>query len=181
MKRFAALTLALLAISTPCRAELTTKYDKFKDRTFIKTPDMYCGWGCAISSFQAYYSFPGQTISPKDTTVIFSFTYNGKQWRYLYDYDLVILADGDRITPTHSSRDRQIYSGSISEWIDAHISLEDFLKIAKASTVEAKLGAYEFSFTPKMRKEMLLLANLIPDHSDHATTTPNQTLPPLLH
>ena len=135
--------------------KIESSYDKFKDQTTVSVK--YLSPLPALSPVRldivAAFLYPGKTVT-KPSIVALWFQSSSKNWQFLQQRQLLVIADGERIdlgeaervdSKVNSSRAGRYSSGvSVSELVGKMVSLETFLKIAKAKSVEMRLGSVEF-------------------------------------
>lgn len=157
---FIAILLALLQAMSD--AKVAVSYDKFKDKTLVHIDCKYCN--NEFPFIGADYSTEGN-FDKKPEHVAVTFLYYGTRTKY-NNYELIVLADDQRYKPIASNRNLDILSGGVTEAIVALFTVDDFLKMVNSTTIEAKLGIYEFTFKPKVISEFRLLADHINDLSE---------------
>lgn len=140
--------------------KFTSEYDKFKDSTRVFTqPLSLVGNEDDGRSLDYYvpttialvYRFTGQEQKGVIVNGYLEFDSHSKDWVYLRDHDLIILADGKRFLDNKVTHDgdvgRNSYSVSVSESMISGFPLEELKKISEAKEVLLRLGIREFRLT----------------------------------
>lgn len=127
-------------------------YDKFTDKTTLAIN--YPG-GMKIDHTNLeigfLFEFSGRSLaqqvrpSSKLTLMIDS---KSENWEYLqFGHDLDFLVDGERMSIGTLDHDGSVGEGYVLEFMAAHISVSQFLRLANAKTIEGKLSTTEFSLS----------------------------------
>ena len=117
------------------------RYDKFKDLhttlVSVKLNDEL--------SLQAMYVYQVGSKVPKEVSLDFiSFT---KEWKYLHNSSLILLADGKRYNFPKLERRSNVSLNFVSEYLTCDLSYNDFVNIFNSSTLEGQLFTTEFQLT----------------------------------
>lgn len=135
------------AAKEPAILELYENYDRItgKGKTGIDLGPLVADspWKLSLDLVTTYQ---GES-RPEKPRVGLLFASAWKDWRYLNNRDLFILADGVRVGTT-TKHDGKVVDRGVVELVLAEISFEDFGKVATARVIEAKLGSTTFTFTP---------------------------------
>jgi hypothetical protein len=125
-------------------------YDKFKDETIVSVgPFGLSGTGRYMATGGMYliyakFRFTGQEIKELVDTIYLGIEFTGKDWKFLNDRRIYAIIDGERMV-FEGQRGSKV-GGAIStvqEWLVTPVDAETFEKIAKAKSVEVKVGDYE--------------------------------------
>jgi hypothetical protein len=124
---------------------IQVSYDKFEDVTWVSTApqrlikdDLYRdldSLACLV-----YYSYHGQVSSGPPTGVYLLFNSISREGQYLYDHQVYLIADGERLALGRARRDSRVGRGYILEMIGLTIDLPTLSKIANAQLLEIKVG-----------------------------------------
>jgi hypothetical protein len=133
------------------KSRFTVKYDKFNDLTSVTAGPFFVGnskghlRSAVEVSMSARFEYQGVTLNapPKDFYLIFHA--RGIEWEFLTSRHLVILADGERIDLGEGEHDGDVRRGGVSEVLIYELAADTFQKIAKARTVDLKIGRFEMS------------------------------------
>lgn len=131
------------------------KYDKFTDKTtviysgsLLNSTLSYMSSG-TMMNINVAYEFKSQTSkNPIDKFVLF-FRSSGKNWSFLKDRSLYVLADENRIEMGNGSHDSDIgrsLFGDVrtNEILAFEITKNQLSEFGNAKTLEIKLGGREF-------------------------------------
>lgn len=150
--------LLTLLLALPTFAQITTRYDKFKDRTIVKSEERYVSAGLKLT---ATAIFKGETKGD-DITCYLLFQTGGRTWKFLDNNELIFLADGERI-PLRGRHDGEVSSryASVSEAMLYAIRPDDLAKLAKASSLEMKIGSSVVKYGEKDKKPLIEMADYL--------------------
>ncbi|MEO8650145.1 MAG: hypothetical protein ABI539_13350 [Acidobacteriota bacterium] len=146
-----------LAFSGFAQTKVVSKYDKFKDTTFVNTESesvkpskssrIVSIFGLSMSGA---FSYPGATLEKNVDTFVLFFRSSSRSWQYLTSNNLIILADGKSIDlgKAHHKGDvsSSRYSTGVTELMSYVIDRETLETIGKATKVEMQLGGFEGEF-----------------------------------
>lgn len=153
------------------KALATESYDKFKDRTVVETVSMSLRnpeapptiFGDSFSMSLALV-FAGNHSSGAPRSILLSFTSHSKDWTYLKNHRLIILADDARINLPDVVHEGSIETSggvSVNEYMVVPITADQLDQIVKAKRVEMQLGPVEFYVYPAYQQVMAALAERI--------------------
>jgi hypothetical protein len=149
---------------------LKVEYDRFKDLTAVRTEPTKIR-GVDVNFF---YVCPGHTPCRPDL-VAMRFVAVTHGWDYIDTHEVIILADGKRITPAEPAKwDGSVGEGYTLEFVSAFLNLEDFLKMCAAESVEIRVGSRELSPAAKDLEVWRLMANRL---SSQDSLPPNLAQP----
>jgi hypothetical protein len=99
-------------------------------------------------------------------SVSLHFTASSSDWSFLKYHPLTLLVDGQRMTWSEDdvSHDGSVHSGvsvSVFEQMHAHPTLSQFYQIARARSVQGKLGIRQFDIPYESRAGMRALADYL--------------------
>ncbi|HEY0006375.1 MAG TPA: hypothetical protein VGB17_16455 [Pyrinomonadaceae bacterium] len=129
---------------------IETKYDKFKDETRVRVKYLsVTNKKLGAIDISATYYYQGQTPSKPDSITL-SFSSTSREWAFLNNRELAIIADGQRFLYDDAALvNARLNSGpyveSVSERLSVPLPLADFLKIINSKSVQMKLGRFDFS------------------------------------
>jgi hypothetical protein len=143
------------------KKRFTTTYDKFKDITHFKTGYMPLEVATNFKTYTDTLHFgisikcAGEKFPCAQPMPTIYFAGRSKDWRFLRNYSLIILANSERLLFENVSRGGEIEKGTsvysgvrVLEYVIAEATIEQLEKIAAADTVEFQLGFYESKLTP---------------------------------
>lgn len=128
--------LLILLLTFPTFAQVTTKYDKFKDETLIESDSLRIGR--VVLTVKALHK--GQKAD--DAQLYLVFRSSSRSWLFLRSHELVFLADGERIE-VRGSHDGRVTGAGVVETMVYSIDRAELEKLANALSLEMKLGFYE--------------------------------------
>lgn len=138
--------LLILLLAIPTFAQVKTDYDKFKDQTIVASETVRLGKRNDGLSMAVKGLHKGEKLLTGDLHSYLVFWSSSPSWRFLNSRDLIFLADGERISLGKGSHSGDV-SGShyvhVTETLIYNITREDLEKLAKAASVEMKLGYIE--------------------------------------
>jgi hypothetical protein len=139
--------LLLMSAPFPQKSRLEIKYDRFKDETTIRTPQMVIpGVANEHLSFSFAAAYPGRTKTQPETVTL-EFLLEAPYAQFPDDAELILLVDGQRIklgAITHV-RDERRY-GTTYQAGSFSATLDIITRVAHGSVIEGQLGPYEFRF-----------------------------------
>jgi hypothetical protein len=140
--------------------EIKVDYDRFEDLTTIRIRPMPLDPSITDGiSISALFAFNGQT-PPRREPITLQIISASDQWRYLYNRELILLVDGERMPMGMLARDFAVeQSGMFLESMSKIIPYDIFLRIANAKKVEGRIGRKEFEMTPDYLKAFRDLAS----------------------
>jgi hypothetical protein len=97
------------------------------------------------SQFQlmALFRFDGQALSKRVEKASIGFLSSSKDWKFLKDVSVYVLADGERFNLGTAERDSDIHLGGVSEILVVDVPYDSFAKIANSAKVEMRFGNKE--------------------------------------
>ncbi|WP_409028879.1 hypothetical protein [Gracilimonas sediminicola] len=146
--------------------EVHSEYDRFENETKYETPEVrllrpgFFDFLFDITNhrvdLKSYYRCNSEKpCIPKH--VIFSFSSQSKNWKYLYNSNLDMIIDGKRYDFEELERVSLVGSGGVYETLLLMMDLEKFLDFSEAENVELRLGGDEMTLTPK---ELIVFKNM---------------------
>lgn len=143
------------------KQQFKTSYDKFKDLSRFRTGYMPLANtnGREVYTDATHFGVAiecaGEKVPCASPRPALYFAARSKDWRFIQNYSLIALADGERLVFEHVSRGGEVDKGSgvyssvsVIEYILADMSQEQLSKMASAKDVEFQLGSYEYKLTP---------------------------------
>ncbi len=133
------------------------KYDKFKNETtitagpFSLTGTMEYMMTDTMIFLYSGFRFEGENITTPVDAFYLGFSYSGREWQFLKNTDVYALVDGERMHLGEADRDSDVHLGGVEEMLAIKLDQATFSKIAKAKSVELKVGEREF----KLKEEHL--------------------------
>ena len=136
--------------------EIQVDYDRFKDVTTLQTfPPIEIDTGFLTDlELTAFFKCSGQRILRPERLGLGFSSSSQNGFRYGQSSELIFIADGHRIslgTVLYSGSRDPVLTTIVNEVMAVEISVADFERLAKASTVEARLGSTEFRLTIDQR------------------------------
>lgn len=170
----AAQEVTIEQLQTKANKKIEITYDKFKDKTFVKTRpvDLVSGGekfaaGVVRGSdliiatrfaLTAGFAFEGNTLKEKPTHYLIALVTASNKWMFLNESSLYILYDNERVELKALDRQSSIQNRGVAELMAYIITAEKLEKIANAKNVEVKASIY----SKPLKKEFLeSLRNLI--------------------
>ena len=152
------------------KSRIGMTYDRFKDQTTVTVGPYFLSSGMDIvmtnSQFQlmALFTFDGQTLRKQVEKASIGFHSSSKDWKFLKDSSVYVLADDQRFDLGTAERDSDVRIGRVSEILAVDVPYETFTKIANSSKVDMRFGNKEI----KLKDEHLegfrdLASRMIPD------------------
>lgn len=152
----------LFAFALPSSAQevapyqINEKYDRFEDRTTVTLRDIKVA-GTTYESLiiGAIFAFSGTKVTSRPEKIAITAVSMVKGYNFMESTNLVFITDGVRLplgSMNRISREELIKGMVQAEGLMAFISYDEFMKIAKAKSVEARLGEVEFTLTAKQLK-----------------------------
>lgn len=133
-------------------------YDRFSDVTLFTTSRIDIGDGLYLTPDIDFKGRKRPNVS--DVRFGFVFTSNSPGWRFLRDHDVVIIADDERLEFSTPSHDGGVFdSGSVYEIVSVPMTAKTFARLAKATTIEGRLGRTEFRLAPETIEALKQLAS----------------------
>lgn len=134
--------------------EIKSVYDKFKQRTEISLEPRFSETQRLPGSLVIIYSYPGETPAQPDT-VEWGLISVSDTWEYLDCHSTIFLVDGaTRFTPETQHDGEVGSSGFVVETVHGLWTLEEFLQVVNAQTVEGQLCNTEFSFSSEQMEAL---------------------------
>jgi hypothetical protein len=133
-------TLLILLLAIPAYSQVTARYDKFKDVTYLSTEAIKLG---------PRVTMVVKGVQEKGAISPYLVVYSGsRSWMFLRSRGLIFLADNERIDLGDGSHDGKVSTGTYStggvrETIIYRIDRAHLEKLANAASVEVKLGYLE--------------------------------------
>ncbi|MGA9995982.1 MAG: hypothetical protein WBP93_11245 [Pyrinomonadaceae bacterium] len=129
-------------------AEITDKYDRFKDVTVVRTSRMLLRGGRRSIRTSAEYSFAGKTpMKPEKVSLYF----HASAARPIFredDLELNFLVDGERIAAGNMRlSDEEKTKSTVRQTVLVNLPYETFARIANGKRVELQIGTLEYKMT----------------------------------
>lgn len=99
----------------------------------------------------AFFTYDGQKLQRPVERATIGFLSSSKDWKFLKDRSVYVLADGQRFDLGTGERDSDLRIGRVSEILAVNVPYETFAKIANSSRVEMRFGTKEI----KLKDEYL--------------------------
>ena len=125
------------------------RYDRFKDETTVTVGPYFLSSGMDLvmtnSRFElmASFSHNGQKLQRPVERATIGFLSSSKDWKFLRDQSVYVLADDQRFDLGPAGRDSDLRIGGVSEILAVNVPYETFKKIANSSQVEMRFGKKE--------------------------------------
>lgn len=125
------------------------RYDRFKDETTVTVGPYFLSSGMDLvmtnSRLELMVSFiyNGQKLQRPVERVTIGFLSSSKDWKFLRDQSVHVLADDQRFDLGSAERDSDLRMGGVSEILAVNVLYETFSKIANSSKVEMRFGNKE--------------------------------------
>ena len=128
--------------------KITESYDRFRDQTTLKLDlEVVRHDKDNDLEIKLFHDYKGEGRSKPDGRPSLMFTNEGRDgWRYLKYHPITLIVDGERFAfdPKH---DGDVEKGYVLEYLWVHPTKDQFLKIAKANSIEVKVGSDSFSLS----------------------------------
>jgi len=131
------------------KSRIAMRYDRFKDQTTVTVGPYFLSSGLDLvmtnSRFElmALFTFEGQKLQRSIERATIGFLSSSKDWKFLKDRSVFVLADGQRFDLGTAERDSDLRIGRVSEILAVSVPYETFAKIANSSKVEIRFGSKE--------------------------------------
>jgi hypothetical protein len=138
------------------------KYDKFKNHSLLITNSFAakrsnCKRGCGEPLFVSAWFIQKPGKAPD--FVFFRFRSISKEWRFLRAREFNLLADGRPYNLGMAEHEGNVGLYSVSEVLNVPVDPFEFLEIANAGIIEARLGGFVFNVDPHQVLHFKALAN----------------------
>lgn len=129
-------------------ADITDKYDRFKDVTVVGTSRMALRGDKRSIRIRAEYSFSGKTPVRPEKVALYFYATSARPLFREDDLQLNFLVDGERL-PAGTMRisDEEKTKSTIRQVILIDLPFKTFNRIANAKIVELQVGTLEYKFT----------------------------------
>ena len=129
-------------------AEITDKYDRFKDVTVIRTSRMLLRGGRRSIRTSAEYSFAGKTPMKPEKVSLYFYASAARPMFREDDLELNFLVDGERIAAGNMRlSDEEKTKSTVRQTVLVTLSYETFARIANGKKVELQIGTVEYKMT----------------------------------
>lgn len=111
------------------------RYDRFKDQTTVTVGPYFLSSGMDLvmtnSRFElmASFTYDGQKLQRPVERAIIGFLSSSKDWKFLKDQSVYVLADDQRFDLGSAERDSDLRIGRVSEMLVVNVPYETFAKI----------------------------------------------------
>jgi hypothetical protein len=129
------------------KKEIKANYDSFKDRTQVALSPLKVGAGWEDDiSLAVTYLYPGRTPAVPEKVAFWIYS-SSKDWKFLRNREVLVIADGERIDLGDAVRiSSDVNRGSVSEVLGVGMPIQAFLKIANSSSLQMRVGTHELKF-----------------------------------
>lgn len=129
-------------------AAITSKYDRFKDITIVRTSRMALRGGKRTLRMYADFSYSGKEPRQPDKVNIYFYAAAARPVFREDDLELNFLVDDERV-PVGAMRliDEDKTKSLIKQTVSVALPYETFVKIAKGKKVELQVGGLEYKLT----------------------------------
>jgi hypothetical protein len=149
-------------------------YDKFESKTSVlylgdvlNSTINYMSTGGMIDILAAF-SFEDDKLSKSADEFVLAFNAEGKDWQFLRNQHLFVIADGERMDlgegEIESDVNRKLFGGyQTTELLSFNVSRNQFEKLANAKSLELKVINREFKIKPSTQmgfKNILALSEV---------------------
>jgi hypothetical protein len=131
------------------KSRVAMRYDRFKDLTTVTVGPYFLSSGMDLvmtnSRFEllASFTYNGQKLQRPVERATIGFLSSSKDWKFLRDQSVYVLADGQRFDLGSAERDSDLRTGGVSEILVVNVPFETFAKIANSTKVEMRFGSKE--------------------------------------
>lgn len=129
-------------------ADVTVRYDRFKDTTTIRYAGGFLKDVVPRMSFDVFAFANGQDVSRVDAVALV-LTSDSDDWVFLRSANVlrVIIDDGKPLDLGEMKRQGEVYKGKVIETLSLRIPFATFKKVAQASKVEMQVSRTEFQLS----------------------------------
>lgn len=127
-------------VTIPALAEITEKYDRFKNQTVLKYEQNKPSAGLP---FYLLSGFEGTNKASKRENVL-TFHVSGSGWRYLRCNQTALLVDGKPFSVGKVEHDGRVGTGYVLEFLSIAIPTAALRQLGNAKTVEYKICNDEY-------------------------------------
>jgi hypothetical protein len=128
---------------------ITEKFDRFKGSSAVDLKSSPSG--IANIDLGAFFVYAGERLSEAPRFVSMMFVSSSSSWKFLQSHDVTFLLDGKPMSPAkRSEQDGRVGQGYVLEFISQTLTMDEFLHVANAKTVEAQIGTTEGAFSPEI-------------------------------
>src|SRR5262249_50987036 len=126
------------------KSRIAMRYDRFKDQTTVTVGPYFLSNGMDLvmtnSRFELMASFScnSRTLQEPVKRATIGFLSSSKDWKFLNDQSVYVLADGQRFDLGLAQRDSDLRMGGVSEILAVDVPYKTFAKIANSSKVEMR-------------------------------------------
>ena len=131
--------LSLVVLAVPAFAQVSVKYDEFRQRTTVVLEPDITGGAHQEPSLHALAARESVSKDPAGPHITLGFFSSSENWEYLDCPFLHALADGTPVDIGESKHDGSVEDGYVIEYVDVHINLAALTKLANAKEVKFKL------------------------------------------
>ena len=131
-------------------AEITDKYDRFKDVTIVRTSRMLLRGGRRSIRTFAEYSFAGKNTSKPEKLSLYFYASSARAVFQVDDLELNFLVDDERVAlGAMRLVDEEKTKSTIRQTIVVVVPFDTFARIANGKKVELQIGTLEYKLTDK--------------------------------
>lgn len=141
-----AVLFAVLLVATAANAEVTSKYDRFKNRTEVTSSKEGVSSGTGMLNLMWGFRYPGEKMQARPGNVEFIIFVFNKSWEYLRCHSVAFLADGKPVSVEGSKHSGDVRQGFIVETIIANLRADAVSQLANAQKVEMQICRTEYTF-----------------------------------
>jgi hypothetical protein len=156
-----------------------TTYDKFKDRTYVTTPEQELKISVKTQAiwYQCVASLKGQNAKGIPDVLFLKFSSNSADGVYLNDQDsmdAIFVVDGDRWHAKPTNYASEIVNGGATcrETFVVPLEPEQLAKLASAQSAECQIDPAEFKFGPDEQAELLAMTKQLGIYKDPPKPVP---------
>ncbi|MEO8648329.1 MAG: hypothetical protein ABI539_04105 [Acidobacteriota bacterium] len=163
------LTLSLSAPAQIQESKIKTSYNAESDKTTVMLPLLKLARNPKSFSIGALFQFDGDLMSERPCCTTFIFTSIGKKQFDYKDYHNVTFWADDEKLEFNNTKWREADEATafvlaqiaFSEEIWVGMKTEEFIKIARAKRIKARVGSFQFEMTSEQRAGLAELADNI--------------------
>ncbi len=140
-------------IIVPRTPRVTSEYDKFKDKTFVRS-EIFYAWPEGRSKdadvhirVATGFAYAGKKLNINIARFYISIISHSDSWLFLQNHSLILFVDAKRIRLGIGYHSGEILSHGVGEVIDYWIDRKDLATIANAKTVEMQIGGVELQMS----------------------------------
>lgn len=129
-------------------AEITDKYDRFKDVTVVRTSRMLLRGGRRAIRIFAEYSFAGKNPTKPEKVSLYFYASAARPLFREDDFELNFLVDDERVAAgVMRLSDEEKTKSTVRQTVVITLPYETFARIANGKKVELQIGALEYTMT----------------------------------